>query len=131
MKFKTMMTVKAAVCLVFGIPMLIVPGLLMSLFGVTLDTGGALMARLYGASLLGNLMLTWFGRNVSASDARRAIAIHLLVYDAIGLVVALLATLAGVMNGLGWFVVLIYLAIALGFGYFVFMKPRASNQPIG
>ena len=131
MNFKTMMTVKAAVCLVFGIPMLIVPGLLMSLFGVTLDTGGALMARLYGASLLGNLMLTWFGRNVAASDARRAIAIHLLVYDAIGFVVAFLATLSGIMNVLGWSVVLIYLVIALGFGYFVFRKPSPSNQPIG
>lgn len=131
MKFKTMMTIKAAVCLVFGIPMLIVPGLLMSLFGVTLDAGGTLMARLYGAALLGNLMLTWFGRNVAASDARRAIAIHLSVYDAIGFVVAVLATLSGIMNVLGWSVVLIYLVIALGFGYFLFKKPSASDQPTG
>ena len=131
MKFKTMMTIKAVVCFVFGIPMLMVPGLLMSLFGVTLDASGVLMARLYGASLLGNLMLTWFGKNAAASDARRAIAIHLLVYDAIGFIVAALATLSGMMNALGWFVVLIYLVIALGFGYFLLKKPRASNQSVG
>jgi hypothetical protein len=129
MNFKTMMTIKAAVCLIFGIPMLMAPGLLMSMFGVNLDGGGPLMARLYGASLLGNLMLTWFGRNVAASDARRAI--HLLVYDAIGFVVAFLAILSGMMNMLGWSVVLIYLVIALGFGHFLFKKPSASNQPIG
>ena len=119
MRFSTMMIVKAFVCLVFGIPMLLIPRLLMSLYGVTLAAGGILMARLNGASLLGNLMLTWFGRKVTASDARRVIALHLTLYYSIGLVVALLATLSGVMNVLGWSIVLIYLVIALGFGSFL------------
>jgi hypothetical protein len=126
MSFRTMMVIKAAACLVCGIPMLMAPELLMSLFGVTLDAGGILVARLYGAAILGNLMLTWFGRNVAASDARRAICIHLLVYDAIGCVVAILATLSGVMNVLGWSVVLLYLFIALGFGYFLLKKPSTA-----
>jgi len=126
MSFRTMMVIKAAACLVIGIPMLVVPGLLMSLLGVTLETGGILVARLYGAAILGNLMLTWFGRNVAVSDGRRAICIHLLVYDAIGCVVALLATLSGEMNILGWSVVLLYLLIAFGFGYFLLKKPSPA-----
>ncbi len=126
MSFRTMMVVKAAACLVSGIPMLIVPGLLMSLFGVTLDAGGIFIARLFGATILGNLMLTWFGRNVAVSDGRRAICIHLLVYDTIGCTVAFLATLSGEMNLLGWSVVLLYLFIALGFGYFLFKKPSTA-----
>jgi hypothetical protein len=126
MKFKTMMVIKAVVCLAFGITMLAVPGLLMSIFGVTLDAAGILMARLYGATVLGNLMLTWFGRNIVVPDGRRAICIHLFVYDAIGCVVALLATLSGVMNVLGWSIVLLYLLIAFGFGVFLFAKPRTA-----
>lgn len=118
------MVIKAVVCLAFGIPMLAAPGLLMLIFGVTLDAAGILMARLYGATLFGNLMLTWFGRNIGASDARRAICIHLFVYDAIGCVVALLATLSGEMNVLGWSVVLLYLLIAFGFGNLLLAKPR-------
>ena len=126
MKFKTMMVIKAVVSLAFGIPMVAVPGLLMSIFGVTLDPAGILMARLYGATLFGNFMLTWFGRNIAASDGRRAICIHLFVYDAIGCIVALWATLSGVMNVLGWSVVLLYLLITFGFGYFLLAKPRTA-----
>jgi hypothetical protein len=126
MKFKTMMIIKAVVCLAFGIPMLAVPGSLMSIFGVTLNAAGILMARLYGATLLGNLLLTWFGRNIVAPDGRRAICLHLFVYDAVGCVVALLATLSGVMSGLGWSVVLLYLLIAFGFGLCLLAKPRTA-----
>jgi hypothetical protein len=75
------------------------------------------MARVYGASVLGNLMLTWFARDATKSDGRRAITLDLFVYDAIGFVVALLVQLAGVMNPLGWFIVVVYLFFALGFGY--------------
>jgi hypothetical protein len=126
MKLSTLMVVKAIVCLGFGILLVAIPGLLMSLYGVTLDEGGILMARLYGASLLGNLMLTWFSRNDPGSEALRAAVLGLFVYDAVGLIVALVATLSGVMNALGWSVVAIYLLFTVGFGYFQFVKPSES-----
>lgn len=126
MKLGTLMVVKAVVCLTFGILLLAIPGLLMSLYGVTLDQGGMLMARLYGASLLGNLMLTWFSRNDPGSEALRAAVLGLFVYDAVGLIVALAAMLTGVMNALGWSVVAIYLVLTVGYGYFQFVKPEAS-----
>lgn len=126
MKLSTMMTIKAVVCLVFGILFVLVPGPLMSIYGVSLGSGGALVARLYGASLLGNLLLTWFARNDAGSEALRASVLALMVYDAIGFVVALVAVLTGVMNALGWAVVALYLLLAVGFGYFQFVKPSAS-----
>jgi hypothetical protein len=126
MKFSNLMVIKAIVCLVFGIPLLLVPGLLLSFYGITLGPGGVFMARVYGASLLGNLMLTWFARNAEDSEARRAIVLDLFIYDAIGFVVALLVQLSGLMNVLGWSIVAIYLLLALGYGYFQFVKPTAS-----
>jgi hypothetical protein len=125
MKFKAMMVVKTLICIGFGIPMVVIPGRLMSVFGVALTVGGIFLARLYGATLLGNFMLTWLGRKITAPDARRAISVHLVVYDAIGFVVALLATLSGVMNVLGWAVVAIYFFVTLGFGAFL-AKPSAA-----
>jgi len=121
-----MMVIKAVVCLVFGILFVLAPGPLMSFYGVTLGSGGILVARLYGASLIGNLLLTWFARNDAGSEALRASILALFVYDAIGFVVALVAVLSGVMNTLGWAVVGLYLLLALGFGYFQFVKPSAS-----
>lgn len=126
MKLSTLMVVKAIVCLGFGILLVAIPELLMSLYGVTLGEGGILMARLYGASLLGNLMLTWFSRNDPGSEALRAAVLGLFVYDAIGLIVAVAAMLSGVMNPLGWSIVAIYLLFTVGYGYFQFVKPSES-----
>lgn len=125
MKLRNLMIVKAIVCLGFGTLFLAIPGPLMSLYGVTLPEGGILMARLYGASLVGNLMLTWFSRNDTGSEALRAAVLGLFVYDAIGLIVAVVAMLSGVMNALGWSVVAIYLFFTAGYGYF-FVKPSES-----
>lgn len=122
MKLRTMMIIKAMVCLGFGILLLVVPGSLMAFWGVSLDSGGEFMARLYGASVIGNLFLTWFAKNDSGSEALRASVLALFVYDAIGFIVSLMAVLAGVMNPLGWVVVGLYLFLALGFGYFQFAK---------
>ncbi len=126
MKLSTMMVIKAIVCLAFGILFVLVPAPLMSFYGVTLGSGGILVARLYGAALFGNLLLTWFARNDAGSEALRAAVLALFVYDAIGFVVALVAVLSGVMNALGWAIVGLYLLLALGFGYFQFVKPSAS-----
>jgi len=120
-----MFIIKAVVCLLFGLLFLLVPGPLMAFFGVTLDPGGIFVARLYGASLIGNLLLTWFSRNDPGSEALRASVLGLFVYDAIGFIVALFAVLSGVMNIFGWAVVGLYLFLTLGFGYFQFVKPGA------
>ena len=124
MKFATLMIIKAVVCLVLGALILIVPGFVYTLFGTTLTPGGIFAAREYGASLIGNLMVAWFARNAQESAARRAIILGLCVYDAIGVLVTLIAQLSGTLNVLGWAVVAIYLFFAVGFGYFYVKSPK-------
>ncbi|HKZ80219.1 MAG TPA: hypothetical protein VJ124_18235 [Pyrinomonadaceae bacterium] len=43
-------------------------------------------------------------------------------FNAIGVVIDLLATLSSVLNALGWSIVAVHLLFALGFAYFQFMK---------
>jgi hypothetical protein len=119
MKFQTLMIIKAVVCLSLGVPILLAPIFLYSLFGASLNPGGVFAAREYGASLIGNLMLTWFARKAAESEARRAIILGLCVYDAIGFVVTLIALITGTLGLLGWFAAAIYLFFAVGFGYFL------------
>jgi hypothetical protein len=126
MKLKTLLIIKAIVCLCLGVPILLVPNLIYSIFGATLAAGGVFAAREYGASMMGNLMLTWFARNSQESDARWAIILALFVYDAIGVIVTLVAILSGALNPLAWLVVALYLFLALGFGYFLFSKRKPS-----
>lgn len=126
MKFQTMMIIKAVVCLSLGLPILLAPVFLYSLFGASLNPAGVFAAQEYGASLIGNLLLTWFARNVTESEPRRAIALALCVYDAIGFVVTLIALSSGVLGPLGWFAAAIYLFFTVGFGYFLLPRKKVA-----
>ena len=126
MSFKSLMIIKAVVCLAFGIAFIFFPGFLLSIFGVKLDAGGLFTAREYGAALWGNLMLTWFARNSGPSDARFAIILAMFIYDLVGFGVSLVNTLTGVLNSFGWLVVILYLFFTVTFGYFLLKKPETE-----
>src|SRR4030042_410023 len=100
MNFKTLMTVKAVVCLGFGPLLLFFPAWLLNLLGLVYGSGAALTAREYGAALVGNLLLTWLARNVEKGTARSAIIWDLFVYDAVGLVATLVLLFTKVLNPL-------------------------------
>lgn len=117
------MIIKAVVCLGFGILLLAIPDTLLSIFGTTLGAGGMFTAREYGSSLFGNLFLCWFARNSEESGARKAIILGLFVYDLIAFVMTTITVIAGVLNPLGWSIVLVYLFFTLGFGYFLIKPP--------
>ncbi len=122
MKLKTLLIIKAVVCLCLGISILIVPDFIYSIFGASLAAGGVFAAREYGASMIGNLMLTWFARNAQVSDTRWAIVLALCIYDAVGVVVTLIAIFSGAVNPLAWLIVVLYLFFAVGFGYYLIPK---------
>lgn len=126
MKFKTWMIIKAIVCLGFAPVLLFVPAQLLNLLGMSFGSGAALTAREYGATLVGNLMLAWFARNVGASVARRAIILDLFIYDAIALVATLVLQLSGGLNLLGWGVVFVYLFFTVGFGYLLIQEGKSA-----
>lgn len=126
MRFKTLMVIKAVVCLGFAPLLLFLPSQLLGLYGTAFSSAAALAARLYGASLVGNLMLTWFARNAEESATRRAIILDLFVYDAVGLLASLLIQLSGGMNLLGWSIVAIYLFFTIGFGYFLLPQGKVA-----
>ena len=126
MKLSTLFTINAIVAFLFGLTFVLVPGTAMSFYGITLSLGGIIVAQLFGASLLGYAVLTWSARNAGESEARNDIVLAMVLSETIGFIVALLGQLSGAVNGLGWSTVLIYLLLALGYGYFQFMKPSTS-----
>ena len=127
MKLCNLMATKAVIVVVFGIGFILMPTTLMSFYGLTLNPGGAVITQLFGASFILLGILLWFAKNAPSSDvALRAIVLAVTVGDAIGFIVALLAQFSGMMNALGWVTVALYLLLALGFGYFQFVKPVTS-----
>ena len=126
MKLKTLMIIKAVVCVVFGPILLFLPGPLLTMLGSSFGPGAAITAREYGAALLGNFLLVWLARNAEESVARRAILWDLFVYDAIAFIAMLLIQLSGGMNLLGWSIVAIYLFFAVAYGYFLLPRQRVA-----
>ncbi|MFZ5919245.1 MAG: hypothetical protein ACOYZ7_20125 [Chloroflexota bacterium] len=121
MRVATFLIIKAIVSLVFGVALALIPATLMDWYGVTLDESGAVMAQTVGACLIGIGLICWLGREV-ADDGRRTITLSLFIGDSVGFIVMLLAQLAGLMSGLGWALVVIWLLLALGNGYCRFIK---------
>jgi hypothetical protein len=127
MKFKTLMVLKAIVCIILGPVMLFIPGKLVALLGSALIPGaGYYASRQFGSALIGEFMLTWFGRNAEPSMTRRAIILNIFVFDVIGFVVTMQVLLAKGMNLLGWGVAAVYFFFALGFGYFLLPQKQAE-----
>jgi hypothetical protein len=129
MTIKTLLMIKAAVCLVFGPLLLLVPGQVLNIFGTSFCPGASLTAREYGSALIGNLFLTWIARNAEESIARHAIIWALFVYDAIAFIAVLAIQLSGGLNMLGWGIVFIYLFFAIGFGYFLIPHRKVIIHP--
>ena len=122
MNFKTLMAIKALMSVLVAIPVLVVPKFFFGILGVTVTAEGILPVWQYGASVIGNALLTWYGRYAKESKGRRAIIKGMVAYNGIGLIVVVIATLTGVTNALGWLGAAVYLFFTLGFGYF-WLKP--------
>ena len=129
MTLATLLSINAIVALAYALGLLLVPATLLTVYGITSGPGERLMAQFFGVALLAVGLLTWLARNVADPIARRAFVLALLISQAVGLVVALLGTLSGVMNVAGWSAVAIYLLLGLGYAYFQFTKSTSGGRP--
>lgn len=126
MKLATFMAIAAVLALVFGLAFILAPAQIMSLYGVTLGAGGQWVSRYLGSAFLGIAVLTWLARNASQGEALRAVVLGNFIISVTGLVVAVLERFLGSGNALLWSLIVIYLFLTLGFGYFQFVKLSAS-----
>lgn len=121
MKLGTLLTIKAIVCLVFGVLFVLLPATTLSIFGMTAGPTGILMAGFFGATFIGIGLICWLGRREDLK-ALRNVTLSLFIADAVGTIVALMGQLSGVPNTLGWLVFALWLFFALGLGYFRFLR---------
>ena len=123
MSRSTFMAIAAILAILFGLGFILAPALTWSLYGVTLEVPGQWMARYLGSAFIGFGVIKWLARNAEASEGLRAVLLGAFAIAVLGLVVAFLDAIRGMGNGLHWLNVVIYLFLAVGFGYFQFVKP--------
>lgn len=126
MKLKTLLVFNAIVALVYGISLVLIPTTVLGLYGVTPSPATNLAGQFFGATLIGVGLICGLARNVTDPGAQRAIILAQLISTIIGTIVAVMGTISGVMNAVGWSGVVVYLVLVLGYAYFQFAKPSAS-----
>jgi hypothetical protein len=116
----------ASVSLLFGLGLLLAPGVLLGLFGIEERPGTSFVGQLLGVLLLALAAIIWLNRDEASSIAGRRINIASLVPDVLAALVSLAAVLSGVTGPLGWLVVGIWVFLALARSYFLFIEPRSA-----
>ncbi len=122
MTLQNMLLVNSAVSVFSSLALLLMPAAILDLFGMTASPTDKLMIQFFGAELLGTGLITLFALNTRELRSQRSLTLSFFIIDGIGFIVALGGMLTRVMNGLGWIVVLVFLLLALGFGYFQFIR---------
>lgn len=123
MKFRTFMALYALVSVVFGIGFTLAPAQLLSIYGIPADVSLSYVGRLFGAALISLAVLAWSIKAADASDVRDVVLLALFVGESIGFVVAVIGQLNGVLNVLGWSVVIVYSLLSTGLAYFRLAHP--------
>ena len=129
MNLRNLFIVNTIIALIFAAGLLLAPRTLLDLFGLSVGTGAAnaakmnLVTQLLGAALVVPGLLSWFARDMNDVGARKSVAVSFFVFDAIGFGVSFfVGMLPKVMSTAGWFIVILFLFLALGHAYFLFMK---------
>lgn len=123
MKLRHLFTINLFFAIFFGISCAVFPVLVHQLYGIIPNDASIWTTRLVGGSILGFGTLMWFGRKTRDIDARRAIALALLMQDSIGTIASAEIQLSGVMNTFGWSNIVLYGLLSLAYAYFLFIRP--------
>ncbi len=130
LKLRNLLIIHAIVMIVLAAGLLLAPKTILSLFGLTVGTtvkfnaSMNLVAQILGATLIVPGLLSWFAGSMEEEGARRSAAITFLVFNVVAFGVSFfVGMLPKVMTAAGWILVVVFLLFALGFAYFLFMRP--------
>lgn len=119
MKVQTWFRFVAGLLVAFGVALLIIPQLLVPIFGIENSAETNLLLRFLGAAWIGLGVILWMARDTRSNRARHAILVGGCVAALLDLLVGLWGVWGGVTGVNGWINVVLAGLLLLGFGYFV------------
>jgi len=122
-----MFVITAVVALVFGVAFLVVPEMTFQQFGVDTYASTLLAGRFFGSALVEVGLILWFVKGVDDAATQRGLGIALLISLILGLIVNVMGVVAGTIRTNGWITILIYVLLALGYAFMLFLKPKMKE----
>ena len=103
---------------VFGIGFLFFPSLMMDPMGVTLDETSATFARMFGSLIISIPVLMYFARRSTNAEFRKGVIYCVCVYLLASTIILIVTQIRGLLNPLGWSMVVLHLVFLVWFGYY-------------
>lgn len=129
MKLSTFAIIITILAVGFGLAFLFIPVKLTAFYGITLDSGGVIMARYFGAANLFTGMIFWSYSNVSPSaKSWPKLLLFSLIYDILQLIVTLIPLLNSEVNAMAWTTVALFALLAIGSAYFLSQSKKAAAK---
>lgn len=125
MTLQNMFLINSGVSVFFSLVFLLMPAIMLDLLGMSIGPTDKLLLQFFGAQLLATGLITLFALKTKELRSQRTITLAYFIAYGIGFIVALGGMLSTVMNILGWGIVLVFLLLAIGFGYFQFIGPSS------
>jgi hypothetical protein len=125
---KTLFLVYLVVEVIFGIGFLFVPGLMMDPMGVTLDETSTTFARLFGSLIISIPVLLFFVRKSTSTEFRRGVVYCIFTYLLLSTIILLITQLKGLMNSMGWSIVIIHFVFMVWFGYYLINHGKMDSS---
>jgi hypothetical protein len=109
---------------IFGIGFLAAPAIMMGPMGVTLDETSTTFARLFGTLIISIPVLLFFVRKSTSTEFRRGVIYCIFTYLLLSTILLLITQLKGLMNPLGWGIVILHFVFMLWFGYYLINQEK-------
>ncbi|MBT8180628.1 MAG: hypothetical protein KJO53_03465 [Eudoraea sp.] len=119
MKLKTFISIHSILLFLFGLGFLLVPAMMLTVYGTSTNSTGLLTARVFGICTIQLSLILWSCRNELGSRILKTLIILLFFGNVLAFTLALHAQISGIFNSLGWTNVALYLLFAFGYGYFL------------
>ncbi len=123
MKLRNLYLINSVICLVFAVGLLLMPSIMLNLFGMDYTKDAAMLGQLIAVELVVGGLITLLARDVTDAKAHTAINTGNMIAGVLGIVVALNGTLTGVFGWFGWVILAVYVFVAVAFAYFQFFAP--------
>jgi hypothetical protein len=123
MSLRRLLGINFFIALLLGLACLLLPRQIFGIYGMVLGPPGIWTTRLLGGAFLGFAALMWFGWRSAPPEARRAIAVALLIQNLIALAASVEFQWSDQVGRIGYVNLALFLLLTLGYCAFLFLGP--------
>ena len=121
MTIKFFFIASAVIIFFSGVVSVLLPQMMFDAWGAPSNQAGLIITQLSGALEIGLSVILFLSRNEGVSNVRRAIVLGGLFTYSLFFIIMMINT-STELSAMAWGNIAVYLLLALGFGYYAFLK---------